>query len=119
MIREDYIERNKECLIDSELLRKLLKINNKKDFINNVDSTYKLDVDFKVKFELQKTNGGMQNVKLLILTPEITKKIIFATKSTHGNIIRSYFTEIDTLLYKYNNYIINRKRQIKIDLLNI
>ena len=41
IIREDYIERSSEFLIDSEMLRKWLKINNKQKYNDTIKKNYR------------------------------------------------------------------------------
>lgn len=42
IIKEDYIENYNDFLIDSEILRKWLKINIKQDFVNTIKKAIKL-----------------------------------------------------------------------------
>jgi hypothetical protein len=41
IIKEDYIERSNEFLIDSEILRKWLQINSRRAFNDTIKKTYK------------------------------------------------------------------------------
>lgn len=49
IIREDYIERYYEFLIDSEILRKWLQINNRRTFNDTIKRSYKKNVDYKIE----------------------------------------------------------------------
>ena len=45
IIKEDYIERYNEFLIDSEVLRKWLKINSRRKFNTTIKRSYKINFD--------------------------------------------------------------------------
>lgn len=49
IIKEDYIERYNEFLIDSEILRKWLKINIRRSFNDTIKRSYKNNIDYKIK----------------------------------------------------------------------
>ena len=49
IIKEDYIERYNEFLIDSEILRKWLKINIRQQFNDTIKQSYKKNIDYKIK----------------------------------------------------------------------
>jgi hypothetical protein len=46
IINEDYIERYNEFLIDSEILRKWLKINSRRAFNDTIKRSYKKNIDY-------------------------------------------------------------------------
>ena len=46
IIKEDYIERYNEFLIDSEILRKWLQILNRQIFNNTIKRSYKKNIDY-------------------------------------------------------------------------
>ena len=48
IIKEDYIERYNEFLIDSEILRKWLEIKNKQIFNDTIKRSYKKNIDYKI-----------------------------------------------------------------------
>lgn len=106
IIKEEYFDYYYEFLIDSELLRKWLKLNIKQDFINIIKKKYKINVDYKLE-KIKKSEGsGGHNKEIITLTPEVTKKICLSTKSTVGDDVRQYFIDIEVALYKFKNYII-------------
>jgi len=106
IIKEDYIERQNEFLIDSEILRKWLEINSRKKFIDTIKSSYKINIDYKLEKVKKSIGSGGHNFEVITLTPEATKKLCLATKSKKGPIIRQYFLDLEIILYKYKNYII-------------
>ncbi len=106
IIKEDYIERYNEFLIDSEILRKWLKINMKRSFNDTIKRSYKKNIDYKIE-KIKKTVGrGGHNLEVITLTPEAAKKICLSTKSIMGVQVQQYFLDLEVALYKYKNYII-------------
>jgi len=112
IIKEDYIERYNEFLIDSEILRKWLKINIRRSFNDTIKRSYKNNIDYKIK-KMKREDGGSggSNYELIILTPETAKKICLSTKSKIGTQVQQYFLDIEVALYKYKNYIIEGMNQ--------
>ena len=107
IIKEDYIERSNEFLIDSELLRKWLQINSRRAFNDTIKKSYKKNIDYKIE-KVKKSNGsGGHNFEVITLTPEASKKICLSTNSKIGPQVQQYFIDIELALYKYKNYIID------------
>ena len=106
IVKEDYFEKYYDFLIDSEILRKWLKISIKQDFVNTIKNSYKINVDYKLE-KIKKSEGsGGHNREVITLTPEATKKICLLTKSKVGNDVRQYFIDIELAFYKFKNHII-------------
>jgi hypothetical protein len=106
IIKEDYIERSNEFLIDSEILRKWLLVNSRRAFNDTIKKSYKKNVDYKIE-KIKKTDGsGGHNLEVITLTPEAAKKICLSTNSKIGPKVQQYFLDIELALYKYKNYII-------------
>jgi phage anti-repressor protein len=114
IIKEDYIERYSEFLIDSEILRKWLEINNKQIFNDTIKRSYKKNIDYTIH-KIKKSEGsGGHNLEVITLTPEAAKKICLSTNSKMGPQVQQYFLDLEVALYKYKNYIIegmNKKIQ--------
>jgi len=112
IIKEDYIERYNEFLIDSEILRKWLKINIRQQFNDTIKRSYKKNIDYKIK-NIKRENGGSggHNYEVITLTPEAAKKLCLSTKSKIGTQVQQYFLDIEVALYKYKNYIIEGMNQ--------
>jgi hypothetical protein len=107
IIKEDYIERYNEFLIDSEILRKWLEITNRRVFNDTIKKTYKNNVDYKIN-KIKKTLGsGGHNFEIITLTPEAAKKICLSTNSKMGSQVQQYFLDLEVALYKYKNFIID------------
>ena len=106
IIKEDYIERYNEFLIDSEILRKWLQIANRQIFNNTIKRSYKKNVDYIIKKEKSSMGSGGHNLEIITLTPEASKKICLSTNSKMGGQVQQYFLDLEVALYKYKNYII-------------
>jgi len=107
IIKEDYIERYNEFLIDSEILRKWLEITNRRTFNNTIKRSYKKNIDYTIKIIKKSIGSGGQNYEVIILTPETSKKICLSTNSKIGGQVQQYFLDLEVALYKYKNYIID------------
>jgi len=111
IIKEDYIERYNEFLIDSEVLRKWLEINSRRKFNTTIKRSYKINFDYKIE-EIKKSQGsGGSNFEVITLTPEAAKKICLSTNSILGDEVKQYFLDLEVALYKYKNYIIDGMAQ--------
>ena len=106
IIKEDYFEKYNDFLIDSETLRKWLKIENKRIFNDTIKKSYKINVDYKLERVKKSKGSGGHNREVITLTPEATKKICLMTKSKVGNDVRQYFLDLEVAFYKFKNHII-------------
>ena len=106
IIKEDYIERYNEFLINSEILRKWLQITNRRTFNNTIKKSYKKNIDYKIEKIKENEGRGGHNLEIITLTPEAAKKICLSTKSKIGSQVQQYFLDLEIALYKYKNYII-------------
>ena len=94
IIKEDYIERYNEFLIDSEILRKWLKINIKRSFNDTIKRTYKKNIDYTIEKIKKSIGSGGQNFEVITLTPEAAKKICLSTNSKMGKQVQQYFLDL-------------------------
>jgi phage anti-repressor protein len=106
IIREDYIEKYYEFLIDSEILRKWLQINSRRAFNDTIKRSYKKNIDYTIEKIKKSIGSGGQNFEVITLTPEAAKKICLSTNSKIGRQVQQYFLDLEVVLYKYKNYII-------------
>ncbi len=95
-----------DFLIDGEILRKWLHIENKRIFYDTIKNSYKINVDYKIEKVKKSEGSGGHNREVITLTPEATKKICLMTKSKMGNDVRQYFLDIELAFYKFKNHII-------------
>jgi len=107
IIKEDYIERYNEFLIDSEILRKWLEIINRRVFNDTIKKSYKKNIDYKIEKVKNSEGSGGHNLEKITLTPEASKKICLSTNSKMGGLVQQYFLDLEVALYKYKNYIID------------
>jgi hypothetical protein len=107
IIKEDYIERYNEFLIDSEILRKWLQINIKRSFNDTIKKSYKKNIDYKIEKVKKSEGSGGHNFEIITLTPEASKKICLSTNSKMGVQVQQYFLDLEVALYKYKNFIID------------
>jgi hypothetical protein len=84
IIKEDYIERGNEFLIDSEILRKWLQVNLRRKFNDTIKRSYKKNVDYLIRKVKKSDGSGGHNLEIITLTPEAAKKICLSTNSKIG-----------------------------------
>jgi phage anti-repressor protein len=110
LINENYFELYNEFVISSNYLEKWLQIKDRKNFLETIRRSYKENVDYK-NVKIEKEGRGGHNKIEYMMTPECVKMILQSTKSKKGNQVRKYFIEIERVLYKYKNYIIEGLNQ--------
>jgi phage anti-repressor protein len=110
LINENYFELYNEFVISSNYLEKWLQIKDRKNFLETIRRSYKENVDYK-SVKIEKEGRGGHNKIEYMMTPECVKMILQSTKSKKGNQVRKYFIEIERVLYKYKNYIIEGLNQ--------
>jgi phage anti-repressor protein/predicted GIY-YIG superfamily endonuclease len=69
--------------------------------------SYKKNIDYQIKRVIKKKGTGGQKREIIIITVNCFKKICQLTKSKMGNQVRDYFIQVESLLNKYKDYIIN------------
>lgn len=109
LITENYFDLYHEFVISSDYLEKWMQIKDRKNFLETIKS-YKENIDYIIE-KVEKEGRGGYNRKVYMLTPECVKKILQVTKSKKGDQVRSYFIEVERVLYKYKNYIIEGLNQ--------
>ena len=107
IIKEDYIDRYNEFLIDSEVLRQWLQINSRRSFNDTIKKSYNKNIDYIITKNKVNQGRGGHNFEVIILTPEAAKKICLSTNSIIGPQVQQYFLDLEVALYKYKNYIID------------
>ena len=105
IIKEDYIEKYNEFLIDAEILRKWLQINIRRNFTDTIKQSYKKNIDYKIFKEKKSEGSGGHNYQKILLTPEAAKKICLATKSkrypTKFRFIKNKTQQINLLFFNF------------------
>ena len=107
IIREDYFEISDQFLINSNKLQLWLNITTRKEFHSTIKHSYHVNIDYIVTKNTDKNGIGGRNEKIYMLTPDCAKMILQATKSKKGIEVRRYFIDIEKMLYKYKDTIIN------------
>lgn len=73
---------------------------------NTLESSYVKDVDYSIsKVHKPKGKGG-QKKEIIMITIDCFKTICQLTKSKKGKEVRRYFIEVEKLLFRYQEYII-------------
>ena len=98
---------------------------NNDDFIINIDkvtkwleskksriketliNTYNKNIDYKISKEKNNCKISKSNKEIILLTPDCFKRICLLSKTKKGEEVRTYFIELEKLINKYKNYIIN------------
>lgn len=73
---------------------------------NTLKKSYKKDIDYKIIKLKKSTGSGGHNNEKIYITIQCFKKICQLTKSSKGNQVREYFIQVESLLNKYKDYII-------------
>jgi phage anti-repressor protein len=111
IIKEDYMEKYNELLIDSELIRKWLKINLRRKFNDMIKRKFRKNIDYKIEKKKTSIGSGGHNRELIILSVNTAKKICLSTNSKMGDAVQQYFIDVELVAFKYKNYIINGLKQ--------
>ena len=69
--------------------------------------TYKKNIDYEIKKIYKPKGKGGQKREIITITVNCFKKICQLTRSKKGNEVREYFIQVESLLNKYKDYIIN------------
>ncbi len=94
-----------EKIIDIEIIAKWLDIQ-KHGIKQTLSSSYQKNVDYVIKkIPKTKTRGG-QNKEIILVTIDCFKMICQSTKSKKGKEVRQYFIDVEKLMDKYKNYVI-------------
>ena len=96
---------NSAFIVNTNTLMKWLEIDNKQKMVNTIEKSYKLDEDYIIEYPNKNRKGG-NNEKIYYLTTRAAKKYCLMTKSKKGNEVRNYFLDIEEVLYKFKDYII-------------
>jgi len=99
-----------EINIDLDIVIKWLNIT-KYGAKNTLLKSYKKNIDYNI-LKIKKTEGsGGHNKEKIFITINCFKKICQLTKSKKGNEVREYFIQVESLLNKYKNYIIDGMKE--------
>lgn len=105
IIKEDYFELSDQFLINSNDLMKWLNITCRQDFHKTIINSYEINKDY-ILTKPKLKGYGKSNEKIYMITPDCVRVILQLTRSKKGDEVRQYFIQIEKLLYKYKNLII-------------
>jgi phage anti-repressor protein/predicted GIY-YIG superfamily endonuclease len=73
--------------------------------------SYKKDIDYEIKRVIKLKGIGGQKKEIIMISINCFKKICQLTKSIKGNEVREYFIQVESLLNKYKDYIIEGMKE--------
>jgi phage anti-repressor protein len=97
-------------IINIEIVAKWLNVQNHK-LRETLIKSYKNGIDYKIEKVNKPFGKGGQTKKIIFITSNCFKKICQLTKSKKGNEVREYFIQVESLLYKYKDYIIEGMKE--------
>jgi phage anti-repressor protein/predicted GIY-YIG superfamily endonuclease len=95
-----------EINIDLDNVIKWLQIQ-KHSAKDTLIKSYKKGIDYEIKKVIKLKGSGGQKREIITITVNCFKKICQLTRSKKGNEVREYFIQVESLLNKYKDYIIN------------
>lgn len=103
-------ERNTNFIINIENVAKWL--NTKKGKIKEtLVKTYNEQIDYIVTKEKANMAISKSNKEIILLTADCFKRLCLLSRTKKGEEVRTYFIELEKLIDKYKNYIINGLRE--------
>lgn len=95
-----------DIVIDFSNISKWLNIK-KKSLKKTLIKTYNLGSDYTIeKIKRGKGSGSGPPIYKILVTPRCFKKICMMTRSKNGEKVRNYYLELELIVNKYKNYII-------------
>jgi len=101
---------SKEINIDLDNVIKWLNIQ-KHSAKDTLIKSYKKGIDYEIKKVIKLKGSGGQKKEIIKITENCFKKMCQLTKSKKGNEVREYFIQVESLLNKYKDYIINGMKE--------
>lgn len=101
----DYKENSENKIVNGDKVIEWLGINKNK-FKETLVTSYKKNIDYEITKVIKPKGTGGQKREIIMITINCFKKICQITRSKKGNEVREYFIQVESLLNKYKNYII-------------
>ena len=101
---------SKEINIDLDNVIKWLNIQ-KHSAKDTLVKSYKKGIDYEITKVIKLKGTGGQKKEIIKITTYCFKKICQLTKSKRGNEVREYFIQVESLLNKYKDYIIEGMKE--------
>ncbi len=95
---------SEEKIVDLDNVVKWLE-SNKHKLKKTIINSYKENIDYSIKKVEKNTKGGKKK-EIILLTIDCFKMICQSTQSKKGKEVRRYFIEVEKLMNKYKDYII-------------
>jgi phage anti-repressor protein len=73
---------------------------------NTLEASYTKNIDYEISKVHKPTGRGGQKREIILVTIDCFKMLCQSTKSKKGKEVRRYFIEVEKLMNKYKNYII-------------
>jgi phage anti-repressor protein len=108
IFNENYNPNN--IIINSEILRKWLKLSQKQKYETFIKNNYRLNIDYNINKNNTYEHGG-HNKNIITITPNTAKHICMVSRSPVAKEVRQYFIEIEGALMKYQEHIISSMQQ--------
>ena len=112
--KDEQYNKYKPFIIDLDIITYWL--NSRKDVLKNtLKHTYIKNIDYiLLQVNLKQDNHGGNNKELILLTSECFKNLCMVSKTKNSKMVRSYYIELEKLIDKYKDVIINTmKNEIK------
>jgi phage anti-repressor protein/predicted GIY-YIG superfamily endonuclease len=103
-INSDQLTGQTDFAIDLDVIAKWLNVR-KDNLFQTLKATYKKDIDYII-VNAKKPNPskyGGNNYKKILLTPDCFKRLCMLSKSKKAEDVRSYYIELESLLFRYYN----------------
>jgi phage anti-repressor protein len=78
---------------------------------DTLKESYTKDTDYKILKAPQKSGKGGHNKEIILLTVDCFKRYCMMSKTKKADEVRTYFIELENLIDKYKDYIINGLRK--------
>ena len=101
---------NNQININLDIVIKWLNIQ-KHSAKDTLVKSYRKNIDYTILKIKKKEGSGGHNKEIIKITADCFKKICQLTKSKKGNEVREYFIQVESLLDKYKNYIIEGMKE--------
>jgi hypothetical protein len=92
-------------VVDLDRVAKWLNVK-KFNLMKTIRASYKKNIDYTVEpLRQEKRYGGNHYIKVM-LTPDCFKRLCMQTRSPSGEMVRTYFIELESLVVRYNQQLL-------------
>jgi phage anti-repressor protein len=90
-----------DMVLNLDVVSKWLNVR-KSSLVKTLHETYKKGIDYNEIKSVKNTTYGGNNYKSVLLTPDCFKRLCMLSRSTNGELVRSYYLQIESLVFKYH-----------------